>query len=355
MPPKRARTQQPSTQRVVLNVGGRCFETSLPTVARSSYLAGLIDSTSWDDDTEHREELFIDRDPTVFEQVLRVMRQGAVLGGLLPENDAALCSAIIAEADFYGVDTFLDHVKIRSAKHESDDPALSDEEAVAYFDTHLGAIPDALESGVLPRRYFGPRPPKKKILQLLPTAEPMRMQFILLDDEELVDRDAWLNTADGRRDHIREVTKLQDAPTFSRRVACMALIEEDGIAKTEAMIVLEDEDRSLLMGACEESDWRVCLHHFNGGERIAPMMGIGTQAWNAFDERPWNQLVDASVEMGMAANLMLTSAYMKSPCMRGFINDRNGRRLLGLWARLRVISEDKNPHECRVWESMNLG
>ena len=58
----RATAARPASQRVVLNVGGQNFVTTLPTVSRSTYLTGMIDTTSWDDDPEHCEEIFRKRE-----------------------------------------------------------------------------------------------------------------------------------------------------------------------------------------------------------------------------------------------------------------------------------------------------
>ena len=59
------------------------------------------------------------------------MRSGPVVGGLLPRSDPALCAAIIAEADFFGVEALLQHVKARAWRHKSGEAALSDGEAAA--------------------------------------------------------------------------------------------------------------------------------------------------------------------------------------------------------------------------------
>ena len=58
-------------------------------------------------------ELFLDRDPTLFGTLLRLMRATPVFGGQLPKDDHVLCAAILAEADYLGFEALLTHVKVR--------------------------------------------------------------------------------------------------------------------------------------------------------------------------------------------------------------------------------------------------
>ena len=46
------------------------------------------------------EEVFLDRDPEIFAQLLRLMRQHPHVAGLLP-HEPRLCASLIAEADFF--------------------------------------------------------------------------------------------------------------------------------------------------------------------------------------------------------------------------------------------------------------
>lgn len=139
-PLKRARADG---QRVLIDVGGTQLSTTLSTIERSSYLLGMVDLSSWEQDpgappsetralpgsmrsrptpiaaasrTGHSATIFLDRDPEIFGQLLRLMRQAPHVAGLLPE-DPRLCASLIAEADFFGYGALIDHVKVRAHHH----------------------------------------------------------------------------------------------------------------------------------------------------------------------------------------------------------------------------------------------
>ena len=65
-------------------------------------LSGLVDFAD-DDDESGCPSIYLDRDPAVFASVLALMRQHTVFGGRLPKDDPTLCAAIIAEADYLGL------------------------------------------------------------------------------------------------------------------------------------------------------------------------------------------------------------------------------------------------------------
>ena len=72
---KRARTSETSRDRVILDVGGTRFATSVSTLtANSTYFESLF--SRWD---EADEEVFLDRDPDVFRVLLSCMRQKKAL------------------------------------------------------------------------------------------------------------------------------------------------------------------------------------------------------------------------------------------------------------------------------------
>ena len=93
---KRARSAS-SVYRVVLNVGGTPFETSVDMCKRhSTYLDGLLDCAAWETNAEHKPEVFLDRDPELFAPLLRYMRNN-VPSLVLPSGDMLTCGAILAE------------------------------------------------------------------------------------------------------------------------------------------------------------------------------------------------------------------------------------------------------------------
>ena len=104
--------------RVVINAGGKLFETSTTTLlaSGSGYFEGLLGSTGetmrgkkrarvgadGDDDAASRRELFVDRDPDIFGDVLKYMR-----GNRLPaavRADAHRLDDLKAEAEFFAYD-----------------------------------------------------------------------------------------------------------------------------------------------------------------------------------------------------------------------------------------------------------
>ena len=215
---KRARGGPPepgAQQRVVIDVGGTKFTTTVSTISHSSYLAGMVDLAAWDSNPTHSAEIFLDRDPDIFASLLRLMRQMPRVIGLIP-RDPFICASLIAEADFFGVDALLQHVKVKayynsrrvgedrpemdheSRRREGEDPEAWRERrklawevyrnacrrvrkafqrkdeayAVERFDAVYGSVSDALEDDVLPKYFLEPKPlraaPEKRVVQLLP-------------------------------------------------------------------------------------------------------------------------------------------------------------------------------------------
>ena len=109
---KRQRSSSSDAQRLVLDVGGTRFSTTVGTLERSAYAMGLVDTHAWDADPAHVPEIFIDRDPDLFRVLLRLMRQLPIVA--LPTHDMGLVASLLAEADFFGVDALLSAVKARA-------------------------------------------------------------------------------------------------------------------------------------------------------------------------------------------------------------------------------------------------
>merc|ERR1712176_772854 len=83
---------------VEVNVGGQIFRASSATLRRSNYIASLLCDELDDALKDSDGRLFLDRDPQIFAEVLRLLR------GYQPRplNDVPW-SALKAEADFYQV------------------------------------------------------------------------------------------------------------------------------------------------------------------------------------------------------------------------------------------------------------
>ncbi|CAJ0591878.1 unnamed protein product [Cylicocyclus nassatus] len=89
--------KRPPKGRVKLNVGGTAFETSFSTLTSfdDSMLSALV-ANHW----RRQEELFIDRDPSHFEEVLNYLRDGEYV--VLPEDENTL-KRLQREAEFYNL------------------------------------------------------------------------------------------------------------------------------------------------------------------------------------------------------------------------------------------------------------
>ena len=284
---KRARpaASQP-TQRVIIDVGGTKLTTTTTTIMRSSYLAGMIDLDAWSSDADHCAEIFLDRDPEIFAQLLRLMRQQPHIAGLLP-SDPQQCASVITEADFFGFEGLLTHVKVQTyfnSREPKDDhpkyinPAVNglslperrerrigamrqhnrecaqidalfeandEAHALSRFDAVYGDVGAALRSGVLPSYFLDRKPPKpqpvKKLLQVMPVDATTWFLVGLVDDPKY-----GYNPDDLTRMHKMELVVLQ--PGRVRRVACQALVEDEkGHRWLEPMVNLSATDLEELM------------------------------------------------------------------------------------------------------------
>ena len=165
---KRPRTSETSRDRVILDVGGTRFATSVSTLtANSTYFESLF--SRWD---EADEEVFLDRDPDVFRVLLSCMRQKKAL---LPESDKDLFKRAVLDAEFLGIEWLLNEIKVRVFQHDdlgtqrdtyeryksfrpSDDIAelqrLDAAGAVKLFDFEYKSIDGAYQQGALPGLFF---------------------------------------------------------------------------------------------------------------------------------------------------------------------------------------------------------
>lgn len=138
--------------RVVLDVGGTQFVTSISTLqANSSYFkskfsrkwyGGSHDEILSDDGND--EAIFIDQESKLFSNLLSYMRCGFI-------HVNEICPKLLALADFLGIDRLLDAVKYRSYRncfpHNSVDTAS---EIIVAFDAEFGGIRGAISKGILP-------------------------------------------------------------------------------------------------------------------------------------------------------------------------------------------------------------
>ena len=102
--------QQPDekrrTDRIVVDVGGTRFATSASTLtAGSEYFERLL-SPRWC--AEPPEEIFLDRDPEPFKILLTYMRTGLLE---LSKDNQSLARRVMVEAEFLGMQGFIDSVK----------------------------------------------------------------------------------------------------------------------------------------------------------------------------------------------------------------------------------------------------
>lgn len=81
-----------------LNVGGMIFQAHRTTLERSIFLKTLLSSDFDDDSLDTDGKLFIDRDPELFKQVLKLLR-----GYRFHSNPVLSWEEVKAEADFYQV------------------------------------------------------------------------------------------------------------------------------------------------------------------------------------------------------------------------------------------------------------
>ena len=205
---KRARTES-SGDRVVLDVGGTSFTTSVSTLSSSStYFEALF--SRWDEASN--EVVFLDRDPDAFRVLLSCMRQKKAM---LPE-DKDLFKRVLMDAVFLGIEWLLVEVKAQTFDNlhfndaadileryngsgifddtmpDSDSAyTLSKPQRATLFDYDLGQrgsdpLDVALSLGYLPAMYFASATGNYKIKQLIPCHEGTSVVFFdeNRDDEQ---------------------------------------------------------------------------------------------------------------------------------------------------------------------------
>lgn len=215
-----------STDVVHLNVGGEIFQTSKSTLTANSEFFSRKFSSDWSGSDEVDEEIFLDRDADSFRVLLSCMRHRAAL---LPE-DKLLCSRVLLEAQYLGVDWLLEMVK--SVAHTHLYPDSKATERHVAFDEATGGLDEAIRAGILPARFFGPaKVGIKRVKQLIPAGE----NDVVVGPEDGEDGDrfrvvsyALLEGSNGETSGIEPIVAMTDASVGESRFQLASDAWDDG-------------------------------------------------------------------------------------------------------------------------------
>ena len=184
---------------VELHVGGTArFSTTVTTLSASSHYFSAKFSGDWSQESDS--VLYLDRDAAPFEVLLSCMRSRTV--ALLP-TDECMFKRVLLEAEFFGVDFVLNHVKAKAAQNihlrqyskvehnplvervkfgtggDSNKIGSDADVALRYFNQKWPALEDAFKAGVLPARYFAPTAvARADILKVIPAPDTARVVFM---------------------------------------------------------------------------------------------------------------------------------------------------------------------------------
>lgn len=200
---KRTRSDVQRKDRIVLDVGGTEFTSSISTLtANSTYFAALF--SRWDDDDDNgNADIFLDRDADAFAVLLSCMRHKRAL---LPHNNTELFKRVLLDAQFLGMGWLETEVKARVFDHTEaeykeycvdafnrkhmgtagferleDYGQLDADGRAQLFDCGYQSIDHAFERGYLPAQFFDSVHRDKKIKQLIPC--PVGGEVIFYDEE----------------------------------------------------------------------------------------------------------------------------------------------------------------------------
>lgn len=183
-----------SSDIVVLNVGGEHFTTCISTLTTHSLYFEAMFSKHWtnngdenDDHGDHLEkqnesgsshsspqQIFIDKDPIAFKYILNYMREGYMNlprdkeDGDDNDNLYNLVKNVISQAQYFGLDDFLSHVKMKTVQNcilhgtifnfELEDTMsttlLEESQMITVFDAKYANLIDAFDDGCLPCHYL---------------------------------------------------------------------------------------------------------------------------------------------------------------------------------------------------------
>jgi len=162
------------SDKVIINVGGTVFTTSVSTLTGSSSYFSTLFGGRWA--TVGDDEHFVDRDPGTFSLLLSYMRTGCVE---LPDGNESLARKVLLEAQFLGMDAFIASVKAQAYRNMMPVTwAGDDETAITSFDAKCGGLEAAISDRILPDRFLArctppdppPDPPAPKVIQILPAS-----------------------------------------------------------------------------------------------------------------------------------------------------------------------------------------
>mmetsp|Transcript_55568 Transcript_55568/g.92042 ORF Transcript_55568/g.92042 Transcript_55568/m.92042 type:complete len:313 (-) Transcript_55568:206-1144(-) len=237
--------------KVVLDVGGTLFHTSRSTLERTSeYFRRSFAQKDQDNALEdgwQKQTIFLDSDPPAFRRLLAYMRHNTTIG-VFPPDDPLLFATLLAECEYYGLTRLLEHVKARTHRHMNgitDEFAEDDDlEAARKFDAQTGGWQMALNSGLLPARYFEPTPPtpSRRIVQLVPTSGKTYYVIGHMASDALL-------LGPGQADAMIRMSQwVAKHSGLVRKVACFALVQDnDGTTLVEPMVLLSSEDQEACM------------------------------------------------------------------------------------------------------------
>ena len=130
--------------RIVLDVGGTMFITSVSTLtANSAYFKSKFSHDWYQGEADEAAPVFLDQEPEPFAILLSYMRIGYV-------ERASLTAKVLALAEFLGIDRLLFAVKCRAYKNKKPDFVRDDNTASVAFDREYGGILFAIARGILP-------------------------------------------------------------------------------------------------------------------------------------------------------------------------------------------------------------
>jgi hypothetical protein len=211
--------------RVVLNVGGQVFQSSRTTLeGSSSYFRSLL--SRWDEDAE--EPVFIDCDADAFGVLLSHMRIASNI--ILPKDEEELGARVLLLAEYLGMESLLAQVKAKAYRnmHPDQEEKNDGDDLAAAFDAEVGTLQQAIDSKVLPARFFAPapKPPPKRVIKNLIPAPPG--YTALFSDDKFLDGVAKVQDEDGEE---------YNADCVSRDVLSFAVVElQDGTTGVEAIV-----------------------------------------------------------------------------------------------------------------------
>jgi hypothetical protein len=180
-----SKTKRYSSAQFTVNVGGTMFITSKHTlVAASPFFAAML-SGQFMEGRDDEEEICVDRSPVAFPIILEFMRSSILF---CDRENGRLLGPVLAEADFYGMDQLVYHVKLRCflnlhpSVDRKDDPELL-EKVNAEFPT----VQDLICHEHFPSLYYQKHEAQKpnKIVSISPLPTDTYVEFTTYGDHKM--------------------------------------------------------------------------------------------------------------------------------------------------------------------------